>query len=140
MKKLTIEELAKIVAKDFLQTMKQEGFETFAEMKKTYWWTTADIKEEVDYIITEAARKYHSSGTWLSEDGTFVSCGIDNMDWKDFWKLVLSFIKNPASSRIRNESVQGERRYATDAEVERASKRMFAKYHKAYEILAGLEE
>ena len=51
---LTFADLAKIVAKSFYETMKVGEFETFDEMKDCYWWTTKDIKDEVDYALRDA--------------------------------------------------------------------------------------
>lgn len=48
---MTFEILASKVAEEFRETMSQEGFDSFNEMAKCYWWTAEDIKEEVDEII-----------------------------------------------------------------------------------------
>ena len=48
------EGLAKVVADGFREVMEEEGFDTFDEMKDCYWWTTQDIKEEVDFYLSEA--------------------------------------------------------------------------------------
>ena len=47
------EELAKIVADEFIKDMREHDFETFDEMVKCFWWTTNDIKDEVDYVLRE---------------------------------------------------------------------------------------
>lgn len=48
---MTFIKLAKIVADDFMQTMNEQGFESFDEMKRCYWWDSNDIKAEVDSIL-----------------------------------------------------------------------------------------
>ena len=47
---MNIDQLAKLVADDFKETMKENGFESFEEMKKCYWWTAQDIREEISDI------------------------------------------------------------------------------------------
>jgi len=49
---MTFEALAKVVADDFRKTMKEEGFDSFKEMVDCYWWTTNDIKDVIDEIIS----------------------------------------------------------------------------------------
>ncbi len=44
------QELVNAIANDFQQTMEEEGFETFVEMKECYWWDSQDIRDEVDGI------------------------------------------------------------------------------------------
>lgn len=50
----SFEDLAKVVADEFRQDMKDNDLESFDEMKQFYWWTPQDVKEEVDYIIRSA--------------------------------------------------------------------------------------
>ena len=69
---MTFEELAKVVANEFKQTMKEEGFDSFKEMAECYWWTANDIKDEVDVIISNAV------------EGLGVS-GIDEVDRTDVY-------------------------------------------------------
>lgn len=64
----TFEELAKVVADGFKQVMQEEEFDTFDEMKDCYWWTTEDIKAEVDSYIQEAT----DGDACISDDGTDV--------------------------------------------------------------------
>ena len=82
-------ELAEIVAKDFFETMKAEGFRTFAEMKRCYWWTTQDIKEEVDYIIRQTGED-----AYIDElDGSLVILGGQDMPYRKFsgmWRSALA--------------------------------------------------
>lgn len=81
---MNFNELANIVACAFQQTMKEEGFETFAEMKKCYMWTPEDIKEEVDDIIRDATFE----DAYIDElDGTLVFCSGQDMEYKRFQKL-----------------------------------------------------
>lgn len=51
---ITFEDLAKAVSDSFIETMDENDFETFTDMKETYWWTLDDIKDEIDYIIRTA--------------------------------------------------------------------------------------
>lgn len=47
MKNTNIERTIKYVANEFCKLMKEEGFDSFAEMKRTYCWESKDIKEEI---------------------------------------------------------------------------------------------
>lgn len=69
---MTIEALAMKVAEYFKKVMKEEEFETFTEMKECYWWTSEDIKAEVNSVITEIANTLGVGDMYLSDDGTFV--------------------------------------------------------------------
>lgn len=70
------EELAKVVAKGFKEVMDEEGFETFDEMKECYWWTSKDIKEEVDWYLKDAT----DGDACIGDDGMDVYCnGTDMM-------------------------------------------------------------
>jgi hypothetical protein len=97
---MTFEVLAKLVADDFSRTMKENGFETFAEMKKCYMWDANDIKEEVDSIVCEISAKAweetHNIGetAFVADDYSFVQIGVcDEMRWGDFKKLVFNFLQ-----------------------------------------------
>jgi hypothetical protein len=98
---MTFEVLAKMVADDFCRTMKDQGFETFGEMKKCYMWDAKDIKEEISSIVSEISenlwQETHNVGStaFVSDDFTFVQIGIlDEMRWGDFKKLVFGFLNN----------------------------------------------
>lgn len=69
---MTIEQLAMKVAEYFKKCMEEGEFETFNEMKECYWWTTEDIKAEVNADITEIANELEVPDMYLSDDGTFV--------------------------------------------------------------------
>lgn len=45
------EDLAKMVAYTFNDDVKEFGFDDFNEMVRCYWWTSNDIKDEVDQIL-----------------------------------------------------------------------------------------
>ena len=49
--KYTADQLAKIVANDFKETMNEFDFESFGEMARSYQWTSKGIKEEVNAIL-----------------------------------------------------------------------------------------
>lgn len=78
----------KLVADDFKATMIEEGFETFADMKKCYWWTSEDIKEEVDAILRLA-----ESDWGIDIDGD-VNNGGEYISYKSFMSKVYSAIKS----------------------------------------------
>ena len=82
----TINELAKIVADDFKATMDEFGFETFNEMAKCYWWTSADIKEEVSAIVDEVARERNEL-LYVSDDGEDVFAGCEDVSYRTFAKM-----------------------------------------------------
>ena len=48
-----LEQMVNNVANYFLDCMKENDFETFDEMKECYWWTSKDIKNEVDSILKD---------------------------------------------------------------------------------------
>ncbi len=87
---MTFEKLARIVADDFKATMQEEGFSTFDDMRKCYWWEWSDVRDEVRAIIDEAAKDYGES-FWMADDGTFIQIGAcRDMSWRDFKKLLLA--------------------------------------------------
>lgn len=94
---MTFEILAKLVADDFRNTMEEEGFETFQEMKKCYMWDAQDIRDEIVYIVTELSNEYwenHRESFSISDDGSFLEIGISkDMDYKEFKALVFSNLK-----------------------------------------------
>lgn len=94
---MTFEKLAVYVANDFRKTMQEEGFTTFAEMKKCYMWDADDIKTEIYDIITEYAKEQYSKGEysdfWMWDDMTAVQIGWDDMAWKDFKRLIFKDLK-----------------------------------------------
>lgn len=51
---MTFEELAKVVADDFMETMRENDLESFDDMVRFYWWTPQEVKAEVDYTIRKA--------------------------------------------------------------------------------------
>lgn len=79
----TFSEAADYVARDFVKTMKEEGFETFEEMKKCYWWEPEDIRQEIISIVDE-------TNAYFYDDGSAIVLPYDEeMDYKSFKKLVL---------------------------------------------------
>lgn len=94
---MTFEELVNYVISDFQKTMQEEGFTTFAEMKKCYMWDADDIKSEVYSIITDLSNEQHKKGEYsdffMWDDMTAVRIGWDDMSWKNFKKLIFSCLK-----------------------------------------------
>ena len=82
----TIRELAELVAKDFKETMIEEGFETFNEMADCYWWTSADIKEEVSAIIDNIANERQEI-LYLSDDGEDVFTECEDASYRSFSRM-----------------------------------------------------
>ena len=71
------------VANDFAQTMKQEGFESFSDMKNTYDWESAEIKEEIEYMVDKVY-----GGAFFD---TIVSASDDSeMSYREFKKAVVA--------------------------------------------------
>ena len=92
---MTFEKLAEMVRADFKATMEKEGFETFADMKRCYCWEAADIKDEVNTIITDLARQAYKNGEkahfFMADDNSFIQIDIcEDMSWRDFKKLVFA--------------------------------------------------
>lgn len=48
---MSLAQAQQFVANEFLETMREFEFETFEEMRDCYWWTSSDIKNEVDYML-----------------------------------------------------------------------------------------
>ena len=86
------EELAQVVAKGFKEVMKEEDFDTFEEMKDCYWWTTQDIKDEVDAYIKEAT----DGDACIGDDGLDVYLhGTDMMiSYRTFSNMWHKALKN----------------------------------------------
>lgn len=78
--------LAELVADYFKQIMAEEGFATFQEMKKCYWWKTNDVREEICYSVKE-------SGGECYDDMTVIIIGCDEMPYGEFRKLVMRHLK-----------------------------------------------
>lgn len=87
-----IQEAAEYVARDFVQTMIDEGFETFQEMSRCYMWDTEDIKQEVYYIL-------QPTNCWMWDDGSTVELRDECISWRAFSKLFRDYIVKLSSSR-----------------------------------------
>ena len=79
---MTFEQLAEIVAADFIATMKEEHFDTFTDMIICYWWTPTDIKNEVDAILREKTPAYIDEA-----DRTDVILNDDLMPYRKFSRM-----------------------------------------------------
>lgn len=87
---ITFEDLAKAVSDSFIETMDENDFETFTDMKETYWWTFDDIKDEIDYIIRTAT----DERAYIDElDRTDVFIGSKDMPYRQFANLWKSNLK-----------------------------------------------
>lgn len=94
MKLNKFENLAKLVAGDFLETMNEFGFETFKEMVFCYDWTSKDIKEEITYMVNV------KFGGWIDDDGDVHICNdifneeySDYISYRKFSSMVRSFLR-----------------------------------------------
>ncbi len=103
---MNINQLAKLVADDLKETMGENGFETFKEMKDCYWWTAQDVKNEIcdtaQIILNdEVERDEEEYGEWENIPFT-VRCYIDDcghieygsreMKYGQFKKIVMSYL------------------------------------------------
>lgn len=84
----SFEEAANIVAHEFFKDMQESGYETFEGLCQCYWWSSEDVKEEVDAILT-----METNNAWMWDDMTHVQIGIDDVSYRDFKKMYLSKIK-----------------------------------------------
>lgn len=83
-------DLAKAVAEEFTKDMKEFGFDTFNEMAKSYYWTSKDIKEEVDVIL----RQITGGDAYVDElDGTEVMYKDISMNYKRFNIMFRKYLK-----------------------------------------------
>ena len=86
-KPMTVEKLAEIVADDFCDTMRENGFATFDDMKRCYWWSNKDIKDEVNTII-DLYRNNDTYGTsgeyWLDDEQTDLYCNGEWITYQQF--------------------------------------------------------
>ena len=93
---MTFEQLAQEVAKDFNEVIREQGFGTFARMKKSYCWDAQDVKEEVEETISALASKRYNGGEfadfWMADDFSFVQIGFDDMSWCEFKKLLFKYL------------------------------------------------
>ena len=95
-KKMTFDRLAAIVADDFCETMRENGWTRFDEMKRCYWWTNKDIKDNVEAIMLLYGENdlHGTSGEyWVSDDGTFVYCNGEEMSYQKFAAMFHSRIR-----------------------------------------------
>lgn len=90
---MTFEELARKVAGEFRKDMKEVGYETFEDMRRSYDWEWADVKEEVSYLIDEIAKATGDSYLWMADDHTFIQNASGDISWKEFKKLLLANLK-----------------------------------------------
>ena len=81
-------ELAQAVADDFRETMVEFDFETFAEMAQCYRWSSADIKDEVGWILHNLDCDAYIDAV----DGSLVIFGQQSMGYQEFSRLFRSFI------------------------------------------------
>lgn len=108
-KVMNIMELAKKIADEFKEDVKEHGCESFKEMVDCFGWEPSDIREEITYMQTdflndeyyELVKEY---GEWSNipysvreqrcfamDDGS-VSNGKEELTYGQFKKLVLSMI------------------------------------------------
>ena len=89
----TLNNAVELVAKSFVDTMKEEGFETFAEMKSCYDWSSEDIKSEVRYVLNLNATG--EDDCYLSDDDTeILNCvDIEEISYRKFMSMVYGVIK-----------------------------------------------
>ena len=73
------------VAIDFVRAMQREGFKTFAEMVKCYWWDREDIAAEVNGTL-------EIYGTCLDIDNCFYTEN-EVVEFRDFMKSVKNKIR-----------------------------------------------
>lgn len=87
---MTFEELAKKVAEDFRVTMKDEGFDTLKEMCDCYWWSPADLKEEIGAVIVSVS----SGEAYIDEiDGSDVLLNCDCISYRKFAFMFRKYLK-----------------------------------------------
>ena len=85
----TVDKMIHDVANYFLTCMKDNDFESFDEMKDCYWWTSQDIKNEVDAVLKE--------GDWSIDelDGSDIFDNNSNLicSYRSFMSKVYKLIK-----------------------------------------------
>lgn len=69
---MTIRELAKLVAVELNDAVKDAECENFKEMKRLYDWDATDIRSEIGYIIREQ-ENVADSGIGQMDDGMLVN-------------------------------------------------------------------
>ena len=92
---ITFPALAKRVAADFRQTMEEEGFDTFAEMKKCYGWDKHDIMGEVESILADIRKDTGADVSITTEDDEeeAVYIGLLDLAWDGFFKMIKAELK-----------------------------------------------
>jgi len=104
---MNIEELAKRVADDFKATMEEEGFESFAEMKRVNWWEASDVRNEILDVAQimldeEYERDLEEFGDHTKipytvrlfvDDTGHIQSTREKTTYRDFKKLVMGHLK-----------------------------------------------
>lgn len=88
---MTFQELAEIVAQDFLDLMEDEGFDTFKELKESYGWTWEDIKDEIDSSIDGNSISMNIF-MYMSDNRRYIQIEDKRMNWGEFKKLVFAIV------------------------------------------------
>lgn len=66
---MTIKELAKLIAEELNETVKEAECENFKEMRRLYDWDASDIRGEIEYMIRDWENR-KNSGIGNLDDGT----------------------------------------------------------------------
>lgn len=100
----TFEQLAQIVADNFRDMMNEGGmsgepFESFADMRQCYKWTSNEIKELVDEFLRDIQGVY----AYIDEyDGKDVFLNGDSISYRKFslmWKKLLQYSTDSETER-----------------------------------------
>lgn len=84
-----LEQMVKNVANYFLEEMKENDFETFEDMKQCYWWTSQDIKEEVNAVLND----YNWAIDEVDGSDIFDNNGFSVCSYRSFMAKVYKIIK-----------------------------------------------
>lgn len=103
---ITIVELARKVADDFIESIKDGNFETFQEMCDCYWWTSRDIRGEVEYMVN---KQYGNGEWWLDDDGDFTNQSTGEiMAYRKFMRIVRNYIRQWEQENKREDDFDDE--------------------------------
>lgn len=83
---MNFEKLAQCVAESFFCMMKEEGLNTFKEMRQFYLWEAEDIREEICYSVKEAGGDFY-------DDMSVITIGWNEMAYGAFKKMVMAHLK-----------------------------------------------
>lgn len=93
---MTIIELAEKIRNDFINDIKEDGFENFKEMRECYDWTPKDIRDEIEYLetkyVNEEFDETGETNIWVHDDASLeshINGKWEEVSYREIKKMVL---------------------------------------------------